>query len=237
MIMGTSPKTIERVGMEALAAIVSERLHFQPGHEIKADTFVAIRSSESQQQEENEGGGWLPIQVKVASTRTPVWARKMRHILNTEKTALHGCVLLGFSLRPADKCFLLLVHKLRCYEGFDVDAPGCNFARPQIAAAIIDIMEGGSATLLQNPSRSLVHSQETLIEHDARRDFKKVLRGSRLRYDPPGGEYGPVDGFLRAENTEAADGVEARIQEKVCQWRWDRGQTLCLRAKICRHVL
>lgn len=232
--MGEAPKTIERRAMDELGAAVSALLLFRPGHEIKADTFVALRP-ERPDADPTACDAWLPAQVKATCQRSPVWCRKIRHVLNTEKTALHGCVLLGFSLRVQDKCFVLLVHKCRDYTGFEVDAPSCNYARKDIATALVDIIEGGEATLLQNPTRSLVYSQETLTEHDARRDFKKVLQGSQLRYEPPAGEYGPVDGYLRTVGEGEPERSPVRVQEKVCQWRWSRGKTLCLRAKITRY--
>ena len=226
--MGENPRTIERHGVAELRAIFGEEFHVTSGHEQRADIFVTPKQSR-QEREPAPGSHWLALQIKITSSRTGDWDRKMRFLLRHKQDQLHGVVLFGFSLVPEEKAFITLVHRHRCYDGVDISEASLNCDRDQVCHRLKRLFEESEAQLLASPARALVYSNATLVEADARADFLGLITGTGITYEPAREEYGAIDGFLFLDRKPS---VRFRIQEKALSVRRQRGQALCLRCNL-----
>eukprot|EP00392_Amoebophrya_sp_AT5.2_P013605 g13734.t1 len=216
-------------GVQLLQEVLAPRFDLYRGHELRADVFVRVKdpgASASRQ------GGWLPLQIKVTSSRTKAWNRKVRHLFRHDADALHNVVAVGVSLDPSQDWFVHLVHKKNNYTEFDPTLPAWNFCRTCIADRLLELWQEKSSTLFSHPSRSFVYSQTTLTEVEAREEFQDVLAGTGVKYELSRQEFGCVDGLLYLA---AKPEHKYRVQEKVLVWRFDEsGEPLCLRVSLRR---
>eukprot|EP00392_Amoebophrya_sp_AT5.2_P011132 g11207.t1 len=226
-----SPKEIETRGVAVFNELVINDFHAQYGHELRADAFIKLKT-ESGTPENAAPGGWLAVQVKTTTKRTASWARKMKHVLRYEREGLHNMALVGVSLDPEDPVFIHVVHRCNNYDCFSTKDATWNTTRSSAAARLRELCTSGATPLNESPTSRFVYSQATLIECEAREDFKTLLRGSPVSYEAATTEFTVVDGIL---SLNGVPGVGYRVQEKVLAWRRENGKPLGLRVCMRRH--
>lgn len=229
--MGTTPKEIETRGVAVFNELVINDFHVQYGHELRADAFIKLKT-ESGTPENAAPGGWLAVQVKTTAKRTASWARKMKHVLRYEREGLHNMALVGVSLDPEDPVFIHVVHRCNNYDCFSTKDATWNTPRSSAAARLRELCTSGATPLNESPTSRFVYSQATLIECEAREDFKTLLRESPVSYEAAPTEFTVVDGIL---SLNGVPGVGYRVQEKVLAWRRENGKPLGLRVCLRRY--
>eukprot|EP00392_Amoebophrya_sp_AT5.2_P012130 g12225.t1 len=169
--------------------------------------------------------------MKVTTSRTRAWHRKLKFILKTQRGALRGVVLLGLSLHTDDKVFCHLVHRCNKYDCADMTHPDWNCRRDELVGRIRTLLADSSTPTHADPARAFVYSTATLVEVDARNDFASLLEGTPVKYEVEQTEFSTADAVVFLENKPQH---KYKVQEKVTSWRFENDIPLGLRASLRR---